>query len=1259
MPILRARGADFLSRDNENVRVGISTGLELASLNLLPNPDLRDFAPDGDPVECVLNSEDAAEALNNYVRQLSREDLATGLLTRLVDTLYRKQNGSPLPIDRPSYGQFQPLVSGPSPYPVTQQAPVAPFDAPEVEVVPLNRTGLAAGWVPVAIALVIGNPRRRRAMTLTGPSPVIAVEVSQNQGLDILFPQLNAEGVTGIAVLSGFSQTSEPAAKSAQLFVQRIIDIRSSNRDSWSFSGPLRTGWEASVSNTTFNGAYRQHFPLKRSYSNGLGRFRLRAFATQFSWRFRNQFGASAAQDVVTIDTTAKAGPNTSLRFHPRYRPAGADEWELLFMGPDGLWYSEGIWYPFAIGPPGARRRVRARIQSIDPKDFAPSLEPEQLGRLPREDTTGITDPDSEVESATPVGITVPEPGVYGVRQAPVYDDREGPPSKATTVRIRQGETFRVYRPRLGNLLSNAEVSEIDPGTGDPLDWTFNRTATVNVDAIRGEVTVDDSTATADDFVATEHVPVALPNDGSPIAVRVVGEVTRAGTGAVAVHAQALDATGVLIAGSNTEIMRVSGAVGTIVDQAISFGASGSGADMVFPAGAVSYDLRYVSLGTGVEGARDLGVTLRHPGMIRGLAAPRKRPEVSDGQQQSVPDVEDALDAYPEGSYSVVVEDPVSRHADLAEKPYTGLHFSGDGVTIPDSALINSDVNGYVTKTIEYDIRTDSDITSTQVIYEQGGSTHGYNLLIMNGFLYFSQWRDNNPPETVSVAIEPDTYYDVALVHDGNVAGDKLFGYVGGALAGTAPGLASVPSHGAAYLGSVQTNTVLPDGTIIHEADSDYPFLGVVSTHRHWSTARTQAELDANKDAELTGTETGLVLLYKLDEGSGSVAADSTVNALDGTIGSGAAWISYIINQLNAIEYFGSYGTPSSSDHVATGFRTPVTPGDTCLFSGYVEWEGVSISADYARTVIKNAAGDVVLDNPPLISSVTGSRDQQREWFGFVVPPDGAYLELVDGGGTDGRVNILALQLESAATVNDTPQVYTNENAASGFAQVQWNTHGPGVYADPRLTMIQDWLRAIIASTEDPDTSVTAEWQSSADEVTWSALTANLTDVPKQQYLRLRLSLATTDLTLSPVVETADVMFSRPEAILVREDGSEFEGGCIVVDMPAIETRPNVKERTFADNSDGVRIIGDARKYADGFGLWTPLEVGARQISEESKNGGRYQIEDPDLKERITVRFFKAKFPTDRRRLIETEFGPSWFYESNGINGRVLEVSEL
>ena len=84
--------------------------------------------------------------------------------------------------------------------------------------------------------------------------------------------------------------------------------------------------------------------------------------------------------------------------------------------------------------------------------------------------------------------------------------------------------------------------------------------------------------------------------------------------------------------------------------------------------------------------------------------------------------------------------------------------------------------------------------------------------------------------------------------------------------------------------GSIATN--LDSLTLGNWTGGPRPFDGSMDEVRIWNRALSAAEINANRDVELTGTETGLVAYYRFNEGSGQTAADEGATpANDGTLG--------------------------------------------------------------------------------------------------------------------------------------------------------------------------------------------------------------------------------------------------------------------------------------------------------------------------------------------------------------------------------------
>ena len=74
----------------------------------------------------------------------------------------------------------------------------------------------------------------------------------------------------------------------------------------------------------------------------------------------------------------------------------------------------------------------------------------------------------------------------------------------------------------------------------------------------------------------------------------------------------------------------------------------------------------------------------------------------------------------------------------------------------------------------------------------------------------------------------------------------------------------------------------------------DADFYGVFDEVRIWNKARTQAEIQADMNRQLIGTEGGLVGYWNFNEGSGNTVTDSTNNHNNGTV-YGATWTTGIV----------------------------------------------------------------------------------------------------------------------------------------------------------------------------------------------------------------------------------------------------------------------------------------------------------------------------------------------------------------------------
>jgi hypothetical protein len=129
-----------------------------------------------------------------------------------------------------------------------------------------------------------------------------------------------------------------------------------------------------------------------------------------------------------------------------------------------------------------------------------------------------------------------------------------------------------------------------------------------------------------------------------------------------------------------------------------------------------------------------------------------------------------------------------------------------DGVN--DALLFqdNNDINlgTHHERTYHLVFRTGNDVNSTQVLYEEGGSTRGISMYLHNGEFYVSLWNHNNdgpasPWNTLSESftVSSNTVYIASLVYDGGTVSNNGTAslYRNGTLEGTITSIGTLYEH--------------------------------------------------------------------------------------------------------------------------------------------------------------------------------------------------------------------------------------------------------------------------------------------------------------------------------------------------------------------------------------------------------------------------------------------------------------------------------
>ena len=172
------------------------------------------------------------------------------------------------------------------------------------------------------------------------------------------------------------------------------------------------------------------------------------------------------------------------------------------------------------------------------------------------------------------------------------------------------------------------------------------------------------------------------------------------------------------------------------------------------------------------------------------------------------------------------------------------LDGDGDGLFLGNSNDINLGIQQQ--RTISLDFIAD-EVTSRQVLFEEGAGTRGLVIYIDNGLLYIGGW--NRPdaesdwePVFFSTPITAGTLNSVTLVLDGDatVQPGALTGYLNGAQFGSAAG-SQLWSHGGGIgIGNTNGNTLFHDGA---SGNGDFSFGGQIDNFCLYNRTLTADEV--------------------------------------------------------------------------------------------------------------------------------------------------------------------------------------------------------------------------------------------------------------------------------------------------------------------------------------------------------------------------------------------------------------------------------
>ncbi|MCC3159264.1 T9SS type A sorting domain-containing protein [Hymenobacter sp. 15J16-1T3B] len=191
-----------------------------------------------------------------------------------------------------------------------------------------------------------------------------------------------------------------------------------------------------------------------------------------------------------------------------------------------------------------------------------------------------------------------------------------------------------------------------------------------------------------------------------------------------------------------------------------------------------------------------------------------------------------------------------------------------------------------------------------------------------------------------------------------------------------------------AQTGAVATNTnALTLGT--QRGYGEF-YNGQADELRFWNVARSEAQIQADYNKTVLGTQPGLVAYYRLDEGNGTAFVDQTTNANNGTLGSGSTTPTWINNTASIRQGLAYSWTPTTNISSTTDAAVQVNPSSTTTYR--VRATNVNSGCFAEATVVVNVGGAFTWSG-----AVSTDWNAATNWACGVVPTFGDNITIPAG----------------------------------------------------------------------------------------------------------------------------------------------------------------------------------------------------------------------------------------------------------------------
>ncbi|MDX2245148.1 MAG: LamG-like jellyroll fold domain-containing protein [Bacteroidia bacterium] len=242
-----------------------------------------------------------------------------------------------------------------------------------------------------------------------------------------------------------------------------------------------------------------------------------------------------------------------------------------------------------------------------------------------------------------------------------------------------------------------------------------------------------------------------------------------------------------------------------------------------------------------------------------------------------------------------------------------------------------------------------------------------------------------------------DTWTHVACTYDGST--QRI--YINGV---------EVASSANSYF----ANTTMPTriGTGATESTPDFYFNGKIDEVRIWSDVRSEAEIQAYMNKELTGSESNLVGYYQMSDGSGTTLTDNSADINDGTLYNSPSWktSAALAGPRMALDFDGSDDYISFDSDVPSYSSTItieawIKTSDLQIENEILSW-GHSAGANVVEFRTNSGKFEFGIDDNTWGSVASSATVCTGEWVHLAVVKNGTSVVLYVNGTQDGSTTM-------------------------------------------------------------------------------------------------------------------------------------------------------------------------------------------------------------------------------------------------------------